>query len=614
MTPTRIIPIGGVQEIGKSTLIIEHNKHIVIIDAGIKFADTATTGIKGIIPDYKYLKERKDNIEGLFITHGHEDHIGGVVYLVKQVHLKRIYAPKIAIQYLKLKFDEHKITHKVEFIEIEKSAVHEFGNGKIKVDFWTAQHSIPDAFGIRVTTPNGSVMCTGDFRFDYNPIGEIYTDFTKLDAIGKEGLTVLLSDSTNAMRPSHSPSENDILIGIERHMRSATRKIIVTAFASNLTRVKAIIDLAVKLKKKVACFGRSMVQGIKIGRKLGNIKAPSSIFVEKRDIAKVPENQLVVLTTGSQGEQLAALSRMSYGKHANIKVEKGDMVIFSSNPIPGNRMVVELLINRLSKLGAIIKENGPDGYLHTSGHAYKHEHDKIFQLTRPKFFIPYHGEYRMCVAHGESAIRNGVDKKNVFIPEIGQVFNMVDNQIIPTNEKIEYGPIYIDGTTTLSISGSTIKERSELSNSGFVNIIMTIDKEKNEIVGRPHLISRGSFYVKTSLALVEEAKRIAHGAVLYRIKNNANWNIVELKQLIIDRLEALFYKEKRRRPIIIPTFLFVKEENDPLFDKVTIKFENKNIDSKKREANQKVLKELQEEIFGSSIEFSEDFRDEVDDE
>ncbi|MFZ8217618.1 MBL fold metallo-hydrolase RNA specificity domain-containing protein, partial [Mycoplasmopsis bovis] len=370
----------------------------------------------------------------------------------------------------------------------------------------------------------------------------------------------------------------------------------------------------VKLKKKVACFGRSMVQGIKIGRKLGNIKAPSSIFVEKRDIAKVPENQLVVLTTGSQGEQLAALSRMSYGKHANIKVEKGDMVIFSSNPIPGNRMVVELLINRLSKLGAIIKENGPDGYLHTSGHAYKHEHDKIFQLTRPKFFIPYHGEYRMCVAHGESAIRNGVDKKNVFIPEIGQVFNMVDNQIIPTNEKIEYGPIYIDGTTTLSISGSTIKERSELSNSGFVNIIMTIDKEKNEIVGRPHLISRGSFYVKTSLALVEEAKRIAHGAVLYRIKNNANWNIVELKQLIIDRLEALFYKEKRRRPIIIPTFLFVKEENDPLFDKVTIKFENKNIDSKKREANQKVLKELQEEIFGSSIEFSEDFRDEVDDE
>ncbi|EIN14792.1 Hypothetical protein MAGb_3990 [Mycoplasmopsis agalactiae 14628] len=614
MTPTRIIPIGGVQEIGKSTLIIEHGKHIVIIDAGIKFADTATTGIKGIIPDYKYLKERKDNIEGLFITHGHEDHIGGVVYLVKQVHLKRIYAPKIAIQYLKLKFEEHKITHKVEFIEIEKSAVHEFGNGQVKVDFWTAQHSIPDAFGIRVTTPNGSIMCTGDFRFDYNPIGEIYTDFTKLDAIGKEGLTVLLSDSTNAMRPFHSPSENDILIDIERHMRSATRKIIVTAFASNLTRVKAIIDLAVKLKKKVACFGRSMVQGIKIGRKLGNIKAPASIFVEKREISKVPENQLVVLTTGSQGEQLAALSRMSYGKHANIKIEKGDMVIFSSNPIPGNRMVVELLINRLAKLGAIIKENGPDGYLHTSGHAYKHEHDKIFQLTRPKFFIPYHGEYRMCVAHGESAVRNGVNKNNIFIPEIGQVFNMIDNQIVPTTEKIEYGPIYIDGTTTLSVTGSTLKERNELANSGFVNIIMTIDKEKNEIVGRPHLISRGSFYVKTSLALVEEAKRIAHGAVLYHIKNSQNWNIVELKQLIIDRLESLFYKEKRRRPIIIPTFLFTKEETDPLFEKATIKFENKNIDSKKREANQKVLRELQEEIFGTSNEFTEDFRDEVDDE
>nr|WP_268952639.1 ribonuclease J [Mycoplasmopsis agalactiae] len=217
-----------------------------------------------------------------------------------------------------------------------------------------------------------------------------------------------------------------------------------------------------------------------IGRKLGNIKAPASIFIEKREISKVPENQLVVLTTGSQGEQLAALSRMSYGKHANIKIEKGDMVIFSSNPIPGNRMVVELLINRLAKLGAIIKENGPDGYLHTSGHAYKHEHDKIFQLTRPKFFIPYHGEYRMCVAHGESAVRNGVNKNNIFIPEIGQVFNMVDNQIIPTTEKIEYGPIYIDGTTTLSVTGSTLKERNELANSGFVNIIMTIDKDKTK--------------------------------------------------------------------------------------------------------------------------------------
>ncbi|MGV2392887.1 UNVERIFIED_CONTAM: ribonuclease J [Campylobacter lari] len=365
-------------------------------------------------------------------------------------------------------------------------------------------------------------MCTGDFRFDYNPIGESYTDFARLDQIGKEGLTVLLSDSTNAMRPFHSPSESDILIDIEKHMHSATRKTIVTAFASNLTRIKAIIELAIKLKKKVACFGRSMIQGVKIGRKLGYIKAPASVFVEKKEIANVPENQLVVLTTGSQGEQLAALNRMALGKHASVKIEKGDMVIFSSSPIPGNRMVIEILINRLSKLGAIIKENGVDGYLHTSGHAYKHEHDKIFQLTRPKYFLPYHGEYRMSMVHGESAVRNGVKPENVIVPENGRVYHMFENKIIPTEERVDYGPIYIDGVSTLNVNGNIIKERNELSSNGFVNLIITINKQTNSIVTRPSLISRGSFYVKTSLKLVEEAKRIAHGAVLYYIKNTEN--------------------------------------------------------------------------------------------
>ncbi|VEU75542.1 hydrolase [Mycoplasmopsis maculosa] len=612
MIATRIIPIGGVQEIGKATLIVEHDKHIFIIDAGIKFADTATSGIKGIIPDYKYLEEKKDNIEGLFITHGHEDHIGGVVYLVKQVHLKKIFAPRIAIQYLKLKFEEHRITHKVEFIEMEKASVYDFGDG-CKVDFWSAQHSIPDAFGIRVTTPNGSLMCTGDFRFDYNPIGNAYTDFARLNEIGKEGLTVLLSDSTNAMRPFHSPSESDILIDIEKHMRNATRKTIITAFASNLTRVKAIIDLAIKLKKKVACFGRSMIQGVKIGRKLGYIKAPANIFVEKKEINNVPENQLVVLTTGSQGEQLAALSRMSYGKHATVKIEKGDMVIFSSSPIPGNRMVIELLVNRLSKLGAIIKENGVDGYLHTSGHAYKHEHDKIFQLTKPKYFLPYHGEYRMSMVHGESAVRNGVKPENVMVPENGKVYNMINNKIVPTEEKIEYGPIYIDGISTLNVNGSIIKERNELSSNGFVNIIITINKTNNSIIGRPSLISRGSFYVKTSLKLVEEAKRIAHGAVLYYIKNNENWNVVDLKQLIIDRLDSLFYKEKRRRPIIIPTILFEEEEYENGFENTKVQFEVKE-DKNKKSTSEKLLNDLKGEIFGDSEELREDFHDEEEDE
>lgn len=621
MNPTRIIPIGGVQEIGKSTLIVEQDNHIFIIDAGIKFANTATTGIKGIIPNYSYLYEHRDKIEGLFITHGHEDHIGGVVHLVKQVPVKRIFAPRIAIQYFKLKFDEHRINQKIEFIEIEKNAVYHFGN--CKVDFWTAQHSIPDAFGIRITTPNGSLMCTGDFRFDYNPIGHSYTDFARLDQIGKEGLTILLSDSTNAMRPFHSPSENDILTDIEKYMRQATKKTIITAFASNLTRVKAIIELAVKLKKKVVTFGRSMVQGVKIGRKLGYINAPNDVFIEKKEINNYPSKDIVILTTGSQGEQLAALSRMSYNKHQSVKIEKNDLIIFSSSPIPGNRSEIELLINRLAKLGAIIKENGVDGYLHTSGHAYKHEHAKIFQLTKPKYFLPYHGEYRMSMVHGQSAVENGVNPHNIIIPALGHVYNMHKQNVYETDERIDFGPIYIDGYTTLSTNATIIKDRARLSESGFVALILNIDKTKNNIVGRPTLISRGSFYVKNSLELVEEAKRISHGCALFYIRNTPDWNVVELKQLITERLENLFHNQKRRNPIIVPIILFTDEENENLFETSPIQFNknevNKdnalnNTENQKVSKTSKLLNELKSELLDHYNDINDDIHDEDDEE
>lgn len=570
--PTRIIPLGGVQEIGKSTLLVEHDNHIFIIDSGIKFADTYNTGIKGIIPNYDYLNLPNKIIEGLFITHGHEDHIGGVVYLVKQTKLNKIFAPRIAIQYLKLKFDEHNIKSKIEFIEIQKDDVYHF-NGDCKVDFWTSQHSIPDSFGVRITTPNGSIMCTGDFRFDYTPIGN-YTDFARLDEIGKQGLTALLSDSTNAMRPDHSPSESDILTDIERHMKDAKKKIIITAFASNLTRIKVIIELAQKLGKKVITFGRSMIQGIKIGKKLGYINVADNVLIDKKAAQNYKDSDLVILTTGSQGEQLAALSRMSYGKHATIKITKGDMIIFSSSPIPGNRMVIELLINRLYKLGAIIKENGVDGYLHTSGHAYKSEHDKIFQLTKPKYFLPYHGEFRMSLAHGQSAIENGVNPKNVIIIQKGVVYEMLNQNIKASQELIDFGPIYIDGNTVLNFSGKIIKERAQLKDSGFMSLVFLLNKEANQIIGRPQVLTKGTFFVKTSKALIEECKRISHGAILYHIKNNPNWTVEDLEKLIIERISALLHKEKRRNPVIVPTILFTNDPADPDLLAKPIKFGN----------------------------------------
>lgn len=607
MNPTRIIPLGGVQEIGKATLLIEQDDHIFLIDAGIKFADTFTTGIKGIIPNYSYLNLPNKKVEALFITHGHEDHIGGVIYLVKQTKLKKIFAPKIAISYLKLKFEEHKITRKIEFFEIDKNDTYKFPKGVV-VDFWTAQHSIPDAFGVRITTPHGKIMCTGDFRFDYTPIGN-YTDFARLDEIGKQGLTALLSDSTNAMRPFHSPSEKDILVDIKKHMENAKRKIIITAFASNLTRVKVIIELAAQLDKKIVTFGRSMIQGIKIGRKLGYIDVPSDIFIDKKQLSSIDDSKLVVLTTGSQGEQLAALSRMSYGKHPSIKISKGDTVIFSSSPIPGNRMVIELLINRLYKLGATIKENGTDGYLHTSGHAYRHEHDKIFQLTKPKYFIPYHGEYRMSIVHGQSGVENGVDPNNIIIPEAGRVYEMKDEVITPTNEMIDYGPIYIDGTSILNTNAALIKERAKLGTSGFVSTILTINKKTNSIIGKPQIISRGAFFVKNSTKLIEETKRIVHGSILHCIRNNSNWTIPELKQLIIDRLSTLYHKERRRVPLIIPIFNIIdtdeakdKNNKNKKDKKLKVTFEsdqNTNIQQQKRSGvaqAEKIVEELRKGI------------------
>lgn len=572
MSPTKIFGLGGMQEIGKSTLVIQYENHIFIIDTGIKFCDSYVTGVNGSIPDFTFLAENQDKIEGLFITHGHEDHIGGVPYLVQQVDVKKIFAPRIAIQYLKLKFEDMKIKRNIEFIETEKDAVWNFG--PCQVDFWTAQHSIPDAFGIRIKTPNGSLMMTGDFRFDYTPIGN-FTDFNKLKQIGDEGLDVLFSDSTNAMRPNHSPSESDILKDIKKYMLEAEKKIIVTAFASNLTRIKAIIELGASLNKKVVAFGRSMVDGIDIGRRLGYINVPDEVFIDKKSLSKFGDNELLILTTGSQGEELAGLAKMSWGKYPNITIKPKDTIIFSSSPIPGNRSKIELLVNRLYKLGAIIRENGVDGYLHTSGHAYKDEHRKIFELTRPKYFMPYHGEYRMSVVHGYTAIESGVDAKNILIARLGDVYYLENHQVRLSNEKVYFGPVFIDGNILSKTNSQIIKERSELGQNGFMHVVLAINKEKNLIIGKPRIVSRGAFYVKNSLHLIEEAKRLVHGAILYTIKNSNDWTVPQLKQLIIDRLAPFFYKNKRRDVVIIPTILFTNHttasiEEDPNLDENVI--------------------------------------------
>lgn len=544
---TRFFGLGGFQEIGKSTAVIEHDDQIFIVDAGIQFANGSLTGIKGIIPDYQYLIDNEERIQGLFLTHGHEDHMGGIAYLVQNCNIKRIVAPSVGISYIKFKLDERKIKTNIEWIEIEKNLVLTFGD--MKVDFWSAQHSIPDAFGIRFTNRNGSMFFTGDFRIDYTPIGS-YPDFEKLEKIGQEDLTVLFSDSTNAMRPYHSPSEKDILKAIREYMEQAPKKIIITAFASNMSRISAIIKIAQEMNKKVVAFGRSMVNGINIARQLGYIDVDDSIFIDKKHVSKYDDNELLILTTGSQGEALAGLAKMAEGKHPQISIKHNDLIIFSSSPIPGNRIKIELLINDLYKLGANIKENKIDGYLHTSGHAYQEEHRKIFELTKPTYFFPYHGEFRMSVVHGRTAEKAGVNPDNIVIASHGEVYEMLDRKIFKTNDKIVSNPIYIDGEIASAKNTKLINEREQLGENGFVYISLLIDKEKADIVGRTKIITRGTLYVKSSTDIISDIRRIVHGLVLFTIKNSNDWTSSKLKKYIQERVKSYFYKTKRRSPYV----------------------------------------------------------------
>ena len=552
MKATKFFALGGMQEIGKTTMVIEYDQEIVIIDAGIKFTNSMETGAEGIIPDYSYLKENQSKIKGLFITHGHEDHIGGIPYLIQQVNIPKIYAPKLAIKYIQRRLKDRKVKVSVEFVEIEADKVFSFEH--LTVDFWTSQHSIPDSFGIRVKTPNGNIFDTGDFRFDYTPIGNM-TDFSKLEEMAEDGIDILISDSTNSMSPEWSPTEQKILVDIDKFMSEAKGKVVFTTFASNLNRVKAVIDLAVKNKKKVVVFGRSMVNAIDIGKAMKWIDVPEGTFIDKRNVGSLKDNEIVVLSTGSQGEEMAALSRMATDRHPQINLRRGDLVLFSSSPIPGNRLKIEELINQLYKVGAEIKENRIDGILHTSGHAYKDEHMKIFDVTKPKYFIPYHGAYRQSAVHGYTSVEAGISKENVFVIANGDVLLLENHKLKRSEEKIETGPIYIDGTIANTQTSQVINKRKELGENGFINVMVVINKRKNEIVGRTRILTRGALYVRDSWDLINQVQKQAHGAILYTIKNKREWTKQDIKHAVKSRVEPFFYKIKRRRPVIVTSII-----------------------------------------------------------
>ena len=487
----KVFALGGLYEVGKNMYVIEYKEEILIIDSGILFPEDDLYGIDYIIPDYTYLIQNQHKIRGLFITHGHEDHIGGIPYLLKQVKIPRIFANGFAAALIRKKLEDYPSVRAqiYEFHELERLKFTNF-----IVSFFRVSHSIPDSFGICITTPYGDIVTTGDFKIDLTPVGKD-ADYQKLCLMGQRGVLLLLSDSTNAKVKEISTSERYVADNIKDLFREIKGRIIVATFASNVSRLNQLIESSIENGRKVLVTGRSMESVVQIGRDMGYIKAKEEDFIDEKLIGDYPKNEITILSTGSQGEPLAALSRIAQGQHKLIKIEPGDTVIFSSSAIPGNAPEIDNVINLLSKQGAEVVVQSSFNDVHASGHASSMEEKLILKLLRPKYFMPVHGEYYMLKTHAKSAIDCGMNPNNVFILENGNVLVINETGAKVLSQKIPAKAILIDGTDIGGVNTAVINERKVLSQTGMLTIIITLNKDGKPLV-RPTLISKGFLFAK----------------------------------------------------------------------------------------------------------------------
>lgn len=548
-----IFALGGLGEVGKNMYVYDIHGKIYIVDAGILFPDEHLLGIDYVIPDYTYLVENEERIVGLFITHAHEDHIGGIPYLLKKVKIPKIYAAGIAVDMIEYKLGEHQDI-KSPKIEVYKSHyIYDFDH--VKVSFIRLNHSIPDMFGIVFRTEQGILFHTGDFKIDFTPVGPA-AEYDKLAAIGDEGVLCMLSDSTNSERDELIPSESKIGKSINELFSRIDGRVIIATFASNMYRIQQIIEASVLNGRKVAVFGRSMERAIEIGMQTGYIKAPKDTIVNAEQINRMKPYEVTLLVTGSQGEPLAALSRIANGNHRQIKALPGDTVIFSSSPIPGNQEGVNRTINKLFRLDVEVITNGPLADTHTSGHGSQNDLKMMLSLVKPKFFIPMHGEHRMLKLHKQLAIECGVLAENILVMDNGDVAALTKNSIRKAGE-VTSGEVYIDGTGIGDIGSMVIKERKLLSEEGLFSVILSVNTETKKLVNDPTIISRGFIYMKgneeiTSL-LANEVKKVVQTELGRKMYNELN-----LKQAVIDRLNQKIYDMTQRRPLAIPVVVDLK--------------------------------------------------------
>ncbi|HBZ50803.1 MAG TPA: ribonuclease J, partial [Erysipelotrichaceae bacterium] len=519
---------------------------------GVKFASEGLPGVDYVIPDYTYLKQNSKKIKGLFITHGHEDHIGGIPFLLQLVPIPFIYATPLACAMIRRKLEEHRLLNATKLIQIDiTDPGWSLRTKYFNVGYFNTNHSIPESIGIVVNTPNGRIIESGDFKFDLTPVGRA-ADFQKMSFLGETGVDLLMADSTNAEVPAFSISEKKVSATIQQEFRKADGRIIVATFASNVHRVAQIVDAAVRFNRKILVYGRSMENNIMISRKLGYIKCPDRFFISNEEAKHLPDNEIMIICTGSQGEALAALSRIANGTHRQVKIKPGDTVIFSSNPIPGNQASVSRVINKLYRAGARVLENSAISDLHTSGHASQEEMKLMFLLTKPRYFFPIHGEYRMLVIHKNLYEQVGGEKDHAFILSNGDSLILRNHEVFP-GPRVHADDIYVDGNDLTGLSTAVLHDRQILSEDGMVAVLIAMDSHEGKLLNRPIIMSRGFVYMKDSTEMIREAERIVQGKLNAELKGKTTF--ASIKNIVRDSLTSYFHQKTRRHPMIIPVIM-----------------------------------------------------------
>ncbi|OAB40848.1 ribonuclease J [Paenibacillus glacialis] len=552
-TTLSIVALGGVNEIGKNMYVLRYGDDIIVIDCGSKFPDESLLGIDLIIPDISYLLENHDKIRALIVTHGHEDHIGGIPYILKQLNIP-IYATRLTLGLIEVKLKEHGLLGSTDLFTINAESTLVFGT--IEISFFRTNHSIPDCVGVVFNTPEGTVVHTGDFKFDLTPVNDEYPDLHRMADIGSNGVLALLSESTNAERPGFTPSEQLVGANIEDAFIKAEQKIFISTFASNVHRLQQVIDAAEKTDRKIALLGRSMVNVVSIAHELGYLNIPDNMLIEPSDVKAYEPHRIVVLCTGSQGEPMAALSRLASSDHRQLEVLSGDTVILASTPIPGNERNVARIVDNLFQLKAkVIYGSASITGMHVSGHASQEELKLMLSLMKPQYFIPIHGEFRMLHQHRLLAESVGVDPDNIFIVNNGDVVDIINHQA-SQRRKITTGNTLVDGLGIGDVGTIVLRDRKLLSEDGILIVVVTLSKMEGKILSGPDVISRGFVYVRESEALLNEVRQITVQTIhKLQEKNITQWDFY--KQMIKEAVGNYLFSHTKRRPIILPIIIQV---------------------------------------------------------